>query len=91
VATFNPTHNLSRSLLQILATATTIKIKIKIKNFLQSMHSVRERERERASRRGVCDGAVENKHLHWKNRELVKILVKVKTFNQTRNCIGTRS
>ncbi|CAN6916402.1 unnamed protein product [Brassica oleracea] len=31
-------------------------------------------------RRGVFDGTVENMHLHWKYRELVKILVKAKTF-----------
>lgn len=29
-----------------------------------------------AGRRGVFDGTVENMHLHWKHRELVKILVK---------------
>lgn len=27
-------------------------------------------------RRGVFDGVVENMHLHWKHRELVKIIVK---------------
>lgn len=27
-------------------------------------------------RRGVFDGVVENMHLHWKHRELVKILIK---------------
>ncbi|KAJ4894346.1 CRM family member 3A [Raphanus sativus] len=31
-------------------------------------------------RRGVFDGTVENMHLHWKYRELVKIIVKTKTF-----------
>lgn len=31
-------------------------------------------------RRGVFDGTVENMHLHWKYRELVKIIVKAKTF-----------
>ncbi|ESQ56151.1 hypothetical protein EUTSA_v10024373mg [Eutrema salsugineum] len=31
-------------------------------------------------RRGVFDGTVENMHLHWKYRELIKILVKTKTF-----------
>ncbi|CAH8385431.1 unnamed protein product [Eruca vesicaria subsp. sativa] len=31
-------------------------------------------------RRGVFDGTVENMHLHWKYRELIKILVKAKTF-----------
>ncbi|KAF6173456.1 hypothetical protein GIB67_027151 [Kingdonia uniflora] len=35
-------------------------------------------------RRGVFDGTVENMHLHWKYRELVKIIVKVKTFDQVR-------
>ncbi|CAN8268694.1 unnamed protein product [Cochlearia groenlandica] len=32
-------------------------------------------------RRGVFDGTVENMHLHWKYRELVKIIVKAKTFD----------
>ncbi|CAO2151344.1 unnamed protein product [Urochloa humidicola] len=31
-------------------------------------------------RRGVFDGTIENMHLHWKYRELVKILVKSKSF-----------
>ncbi|KAK4258098.1 hypothetical protein QN277_007594 [Acacia crassicarpa] len=35
-------------------------------------------------RRGVFDGTVENMHLHWKYRELVKILVKAKTFEQVK-------
>ncbi|KAM3754409.1 hypothetical protein ACB098_03G163100 [Castanea mollissima] len=35
------------------------------------------------SRRGVFDGTVENMHLHWKYRELVKILVKAKTFDHS--------
>ncbi|KAL8153708.1 hypothetical protein V2J09_011468 [Rumex salicifolius] len=33
-------------------------------------------------RRGVFDGTIENMHLHWKYRELVKIIVKVKTFQE---------
>ncbi|CAK9167943.1 unnamed protein product [Ilex paraguariensis] len=33
-------------------------------------------------RRGVFDGTVENMHLHWKYRELVKIIVKAKNFDQ---------
>lgn len=37
-----------------------------------------------AGRRGVFDGTVENMHLHWKYRELVKILVKAKTFEQVK-------
>ncbi|KAK9124811.1 hypothetical protein Scep_013657 [Stephania cephalantha] len=36
-------------------------------------------------RRGVFDGTVENMHLHWKYRELVKVIVKAKTFEQVRN------
>lgn len=36
-------------------------------------------------RRGVFDGTVENMHLHWKYRELVKVMVKAKTFDQVRN------
>lgn len=35
-------------------------------------------------RRGVFDGTVENMHLHWKYRELVKINVKAKTFDQVK-------
>lgn len=37
-----------------------------------------------SGRRGVFDGTVENMHLHWKYRELVKIIVKVKTFDQVK-------
>ncbi|KAK4361583.1 hypothetical protein RND71_020535 [Anisodus tanguticus] len=33
-------------------------------------------------RRGIFDGTVENMHLHWKYRELVKIMVKAKNFDQ---------
>jgi RNA-binding protein YhbY len=29
-----------------------------------------------AGRRGVFDGVVENMHLHWKHRELVKLILK---------------
>ncbi|OVA05323.1 RNA-binding [Macleaya cordata] len=36
-------------------------------------------------RRGVFDGTVENMHLHWKYRELVKVIVKAKNFDQVRN------
>ncbi|KAF3781028.1 CRM-domain containing factor [Nymphaea thermarum] len=36
-------------------------------------------------RRGVFDGTVENMHLHWKYRELVKIIVKAKTFAEVKN------
>ncbi|KAF5197162.1 Crm-domain containing factor cfm3b protein [Thalictrum thalictroides] len=36
-------------------------------------------------RRGVFDGTVENMHLHWKYRELVKVMVKAKTFDQVKN------
>ncbi|XP_075646402.1 CRM-domain containing factor CFM3A, chloroplastic/mitochondrial-like [Castanea sativa] len=35
-------------------------------------------------RRGVFDGTVENMHLHWKYRELIKILVKAKTFDHVK-------
>ncbi|XP_061371214.1 CRM-domain containing factor CFM3A, chloroplastic/mitochondrial [Gastrolobium bilobum] len=35
-------------------------------------------------RRGVFDGTIENMHLHWKYRELVKILVKAKNFEQVK-------
>ncbi|KAG1346340.1 CRM-domain containing factor CFM3, chloroplastic/mitochondrial [Cocos nucifera] len=36
-------------------------------------------------RRGVFDGTIENMHLSWKHRELVKILVKGKTFAQVKH------
>lgn len=35
-------------------------------------------------RRGVFDGTVENMHLHWKYRELIKIIVKAKNFEQVK-------
>ncbi|XP_078172329.1 CRM family member 3A [Carex rostrata] len=35
-------------------------------------------------RRRVFDGTVENMHLHWKYRELVKVLVNSKNFNEVR-------
>ncbi|KAI6694160.1 hypothetical protein NL676_021870 [Syzygium grande] len=35
-------------------------------------------------RRGVFDGTVENMHLHWKYRELVKIILKSKTFDHVK-------
>ncbi|VFQ87567.1 unnamed protein product [Cuscuta campestris] len=36
-------------------------------------------------RRGVFSGTVENMHLHWKYRELVKIIVKAKNIEQVKN------
>ncbi|XP_010673374.2 CRM-domain containing factor CFM3A, chloroplastic/mitochondrial isoform X1 [Beta vulgaris subsp. vulgaris] len=36
-------------------------------------------------RRGVFDGTVENMHLHWKYRELVKIILKAKNFEDVKN------
>lgn len=36
-------------------------------------------------RRGVFGGTVENMHLHWKYRELVKIIVKAKNFEEVKN------
>ncbi|CAI9761091.1 unnamed protein product [Fraxinus pennsylvanica] len=36
-------------------------------------------------RREVFDGTIENMHLHWKYRELVKILVDRKTFSQVKH------
>ncbi|GAB2294573.1 Chloroplastic group IIA intron splicing facilitator CRS1, variant 2 [Dionaea muscipula] len=35
-------------------------------------------------RRGVFGGTVENMHLHWKYRELVKIIVKTKNFEEVK-------
>ena len=32
----------------------------------------------------MFDGTVENMHLHWKHRELVKLIVKAKTFEQVK-------
>ncbi|KAI3693113.1 hypothetical protein L6452_32943 [Arctium lappa] len=36
-------------------------------------------------RRGVFDGTVENMHLHWKYRELVKIIIKTTSFEEVKN------
>ncbi|KAL2480154.1 CRS1/YhbY (CRM) domain-containing protein [Abeliophyllum distichum] len=36
-------------------------------------------------RREVFDGTIENMHLHWKYRELVKIIVDRKTFSQVKH------
>ncbi|XP_024961206.1 CRM-domain containing factor CFM3A, chloroplastic/mitochondrial-like [Cynara cardunculus var. scolymus] len=36
-------------------------------------------------RRGVFDGTVENMHLHWKYRELVKIIIKTTDFEEVKN------
>ncbi|KAF0913238.1 hypothetical protein E2562_020392 [Oryza meyeriana var. granulata] len=38
-------------------------------------------------RREVFDGTVQNMHLHWKHRELVKILVKGKSFPQVKHIV----
>lgn len=38
-----------------------------------------------SGRRGVYDGTVENMHLHWKYRELVKIIVRGKSFQQVKH------
>ncbi|CAN1218441.1 CRM-domain containing factor CFM3A, chloroplastic/mitochondrial [Linum perenne] len=35
-------------------------------------------------RRGIFDGTVENMHLHWKYRELVKIILKAKNFDEVK-------
>ncbi|CAI0473235.1 unnamed protein product [Linum tenue] len=35
-------------------------------------------------RRGIFDGTVENMHLHWKYRELVKIMLKAKNFEDVK-------
>ncbi|KAG8481056.1 hypothetical protein CXB51_025765 [Gossypium anomalum] len=37
-----------------------------------------------SGRRGVFDGTIENMHLHWKYRELVKIIMKAKNFDQVK-------
>ncbi|KAJ9167961.1 hypothetical protein P3X46_019548 [Hevea brasiliensis] len=36
-------------------------------------------------RRGVYDGTIQNMHLHWKYREVVKIIVKGKSFAQVKH------
>ncbi|ERN01418.1 hypothetical protein AMTRI_Chr03g147650 [Amborella trichopoda] len=36
-------------------------------------------------KRGVFDGTVENMHLHWKYRELIKIILKAKNFGHVKN------
>ena len=35
-------------------------------------------------RHGVFDGTIENMHLHWKHRELVKLMVLAKSFDQVK-------
>jgi len=37
-----------------------------------------------SGRREVFDGTIENMHLHWKYRELVKIILKAKSFEQVK-------
>jgi len=37
-----------------------------------------------SGRRGVFDGTIENMHLHWKYRELVKIILKAKNFEHVK-------
>lgn len=36
-------------------------------------------------RRGIFDGTIENMHLHWKYREVVKIIVEGKRFAQVKH------
>ncbi|XP_002514120.3 CRM-domain containing factor CFM3, chloroplastic/mitochondrial isoform X1 [Ricinus communis] len=36
-------------------------------------------------KRGVYDGTIENMHLHWKYRELVKVIVRGKSFAQVKH------
>jgi RNA-binding protein YhbY len=38
-----------------------------------------------AGRRGVFDGTVQNIHLNWKHKELVKVIVKRKSFPQVKH------
>ncbi|KAE8670572.1 transcription factor bHLH92-like [Hibiscus syriacus] len=38
-------------------------------------------------RRGVFDGTIENMHLHWKYRELIKIIMKAKNFDQLKKVV----
>lgn len=38
-----------------------------------------------SGRRGIYDGTIENMHLHWKHRELVKIMVRGKSFEQVKH------
>ncbi|KAI3793450.1 hypothetical protein L1987_36069 [Smallanthus sonchifolius] len=50
--------------------------------------SISDEERfmfRKLGRRGVFDGTVENMHLHWKYRELVKIIVKATGFEEVKN------
>lgn len=37
-----------------------------------------------SGRREVFDGTIENMHLHWKYRELVKIILKAKSFEHVK-------
>lgn len=38
-----------------------------------------------SGRREVYSGTIENMHLHWKHRELVKIIVRGKSFQQVKH------
>ena len=35
-----------------------------------------------AGKRGIFDGVIENMHLHWKHRELVKVIVKERDLEE---------
>lgn len=42
-----------------------------------------------SGRRGVFDGTIENMHLHWKYRELVKVISKDKSFEDVNRTART--
>ena len=42
-----------------------------------------------SGRRGVFDGTIENMHLHWKYRELVKIICKERSFRAVQEVART--
>lgn len=42
-----------------------------------------------SGRRGVFDGTIENMHLHWKYRELVKVISKDKSFEDVNRMART--
>ncbi|MBA0867865.1 hypothetical protein Goshw_005240, partial [Gossypium schwendimanii] len=49
------------------------------------LETLSEEERILFRKRGVYDGTIENMHLHWKYRELVKILVKRESLAQVKH------
>ncbi|KAL0414404.1 UNVERIFIED_CONTAM: CRM-domain containing factor CFM3A, chloroplastic/mitochondrial [Sesamum radiatum] len=57
----------------------------KLENKLAFVSFVALPSEESFCRRGVFGGTVENMHLHWKYRELVKIIVKAQNIEEVKN------